>query len=87
MSLAATLPQLPLPTTVTLDLKPSSPLMPCRDFSGAGDMAEEREEKREKKEEEEGEEEEEREGECEEEKEEEMKKIEKNDRIRMEDGE
>lgn len=74
MSLAATLPQLPLPTTVTLDFETSlhSPL-PCRDFSRAGDIAAEREEKRE---EEEG-----REGECEKE------KIEKkNDRRRMEDG-
>ena len=50
MSLAATLPQLPLPTTVTLDLK--SPLAP-------GDIAV-REEKREEKKEEEGEEDEEK---------------------------
>lgn len=77
MSLAATLPQLPLPTTVTLDIKSSlhPPLLPCRDFSRAGDIAAEREEKRE---EEEGRE---REWECE------RERIEKkNDRSRMEDG-
>jgi hypothetical protein len=76
MSLAATLPQLPLPTTVTLDFESSlHPPLPCRDFSRAGDIAAEREEKRE----------EEREGEreCEREKIEEEKK---NDRKRMEDG-
>lgn len=51
MSLAATLPQLPLPTTVTLDLK--SPLAP-------GDIAEREEKREEEKKEEEGEGEEER---------------------------
>lgn len=72
MSLAATLPQLPLPTTVTLDLK--SPLAP-------GDIAEREEKREEEKKEEEGE----GEGEGEEE-DEERRKIEKNEeRIRMED--
>lgn len=50
MSLAATLPQLPLPTTVTLDLK--SPLAP-------GDIAEREQKREEEKKEEEGEEEDE----------------------------